>query len=201
MKTLLSFCISLLLLGANSTPSFSEELKKDDDITQKVSLPVQYNGLGVSAGFISGLGFSYRAYLTEKIGYKVSSAVYIDNNTSYNFMNAGLQGIYVLSDNDWMRFYAIAGVADFNYKRKNYIYDPVPAPTTDTTKGEVISKPKEVIESNNYLNLGAGIGVEIGRTNKNLSLAIELPLVMGIKDFKSIDYTYPIPQISLLYNF
>lgn len=201
MKTILSLFASVLLLTSNCFPVLAEDSKVDSNSTVKIEHPVKYSALGASAGFISGVGFSYREYLTEKIGYKVSTVVYIDNYL--NFMNGGLQGIYVLSDNDWMRFYAIAGVADFNYRRKNTIYDPVPAPTGDVTKDALIkdSKPKEVLEVYNYFNFGGGIGMEIGRSKRNLSLSIELPLAVGIKDFKTVEYTLPIPQISLLYNF
>lgn len=206
MKTLLGFCISLLLLASGSIPAFSEEVKKQDDSTSKVALPVQYVGLGVSAGAISGLGFSYREYLSEKIGYKIATVLYNDKDNS--FFDAGLQGIYVLSDSDngWLRFYAIAGVSDFYYKRTNHVYDPVPAPTpTEQNKADLVPTkeivPRDVIETNNYVNFGAGLGLEIGRNKKNLSLSLELPLVIGVKNFSKIDYTYPIPQISLIYNF
>lgn len=205
MKTILSLFASFLLLASSCLPVLAEDLKVDADLSvKKTEHPVQYSGLGASAGFISGVGFSYREYLTEKIGYKISTVVYIDNYL--NFMNGGLQGIYVLSDNDWMRFYAIVGVADFNYRRKNTIFEPIPAPTGDATKptkDEMIkdSKQKEVLEVYNYFNFGGGIGMEIGRSKRNLSLSIELPLAVGIKDFKTIEYTLPIPQISLLYNF
>lgn len=202
MKTILSLFASVLILASSCLPVLAEDLKVDADLgVKKTEHPVQYSALGASAGFISGVGFSYREYLTERIGYKVSAVVYIDNYL--NFMNGGLQGIYVLSDNDWMRFYAIGGVADFNYRRKNTIYDPMPAPTGDATKDALIkeSKPREVLEVYNYFNFGGGIGMEIGRSKRNLSLSIELPLAVGIKDFKTIEYTLPIPQISLLYNF
>ncbi len=202
-----------MILSTIAIPSFSEEtaikLKDESKIDKTIKkIESDYKGLGISAGAISGVGFSYRQYFYETYGFKASTAGYIDDNQS--FFNFGIQGLKELSSNDWLRFYVLAGISNFSFNNTNYIYpeqtkpsQPTPNTTTSTepTKLVVVQDPIKTKVFSNYMNFGAGIGLEIGRKEQGLSLALELPLVVSIKDFNKLNFIYPIPQISLVYNF
>jgi hypothetical protein len=209
---------SLLAFASISLPAYAaDEVLKQPEQTNVNSeakkIATDYKGLGISAGAISGVGFSYRQFFYENYGFKTSAVIYMDDNQ--NFFNVGLQGIKVLSGNDWLRFYAIGGLSDFSFKYYSYIYDqvpPVPEPKTTTNNGTTTAPataekpiepkpPEKKVVFDTYVNLGAGIGIEIGRKEQGLSLAIELPLVLSIKNYNKINFIYPIPQISLIYNF
>ncbi len=215
---------SLFAFAVISLPAYAaDEIQKQPEQlnvnTEVKKIATDYKGLGISAGAISGVGFSYRQFFYENYGFKTSAVIYMDDNQ--NFFNAGLQGIKVLSGNDWLRFYAIGGLSDFSFKYYTYIYDPVPPepePKTTANNGTVTATPaptepvktekpinpkppEKKVVFDTYVNLGAGIGIEIGRKEQGLSLAIELPLVLSIKNYNKINFIYPIPQISLIYNF
>jgi hypothetical protein len=218
--------ISGVLLTVIAIPAFAaDETANPTKVSniEEIKQPItDYKGLGISGGAISGAGFSYRQFFSGTYGFKTSAVVYLDENQS--FFNVGLQGMKELSSNDWLRFYLIGGISNFSFKNTNYIYPDVPVPdgikqpvqvtatqdtgnTTPTTQPSAapqpvkIPDPKKETVFSTYMNFGAGIGIEIGRKEQGLSLALELPLVISIKDFNKLNFIYPIPQISLIYNF
>lgn len=202
-------------------------------LDDKKSLPVEetsskdkktvddnYMGLGFSGGAISGVGFSYRQFFADNYGIKISSVFYHEERRT--FFNLGTQGLWVLSDNDWLRFYVIAGLADFSFRETRTVFKPVevPEPTNASTNEqtptpsptatpvpqkptpeELESNAEKVTEIDHYVNVGAGIGMEIGRREHGLTLALELPLVVSVKNFNELNFVMPIPQLSLIYNF
>lgn len=202
MRKIMLLCVGLLCLGL---PLQAAEIDAQNTETEQEPSR-NYSGLGVSAGAISGVGFSYRQFFGDHYGVKTSAVIYVDDQRS--FFDLGLQGLWVLSENDWLRFYVMGGLADFAVGSTNF--RPVAEPVLTDSENAVpaVEKPlpedleyEEFRENNNYVNLGAGIGLEIGRKEHGLSLALELPLVFSFKNFSKLEYIYPIPQISLIYNF
>lgn len=237
-KVILSLCfmsLTLPLWAAETEPVLEQpestprvdlpappnpEKQSNPETPDKESYSSNYMGLGFSGGAISGVGFSYRQFFADHYGFKTSTVVYHNEYTS--FFNLGMQGMWVLSENDWLRFYVLAGLADFYMGSQSYRELPSTSTPSETssanadaastdagTSDTVVAKPtapedvqfESYYEAHNFVNLGAGIGLEIGRKEHGLTLALELPLVFSIKDFSSLDNIYPIPQISLIYNF
>ena len=219
MKKTNKLIVLITMLSAITLPSFAlEETANQPEIknsNKPIKIETDYKGLGISGGAISGVGFSYRQFFSEKYGFKTSAVIYFDDNQT--IFDIGIQGMREFSSNDWLRFYAIGGLSDFSFKRTSIIYPAIPAPVetkapvTNTTSPDTQASPTPVTKtlgetvretvSDTYLNFGAGIGIEIGRKEQGLSLALELPLVVSIKNFNKLNFIYPIPQISLIYNF
>ncbi|RZK01668.1 MAG: hypothetical protein EOO43_24110 [Flavobacterium sp.] len=153
-----------------------------------------YKGLGITAGFLSGLGFSYRQYFADRLGFKATGIAFFDQNQTFG--NIGLQGMYVLSENDWLRFYGLVGVSNFTTRRANYSYNN--PSSTDSDYVYIPSKGSSNFEA--YNSVGAGIGIELGRLSQGLSFAIELPVVATFRG-TSFSSLYPIPSLSVIYNF
>lgn len=177
-----------------SSNAFAEE--QQDFSINKEEINNNYSGIGVTAGFASSLGFTYRKYFSDRWAYKVSGVAFLDTNQVFG--TAGLQGMYVFSETDWGKFYGLVGISNFTAGRKNYNYTPYSDPSNPDYV-YVPARGNSVIESFN--NIGAGIGLEIGKISEGVSLALELPLTFSFKGFNSLNSIYPIPQISFIYNF
>lgn len=190
LKYLIISSIMLLSLPFNSFA--------DDEIREEKEIVQNYRGIGISGGFLSGLGFSYRQYFADKFGIKATGMGFFDQ--SQTFGNIGLQGMYVFSENDWLKFYGLIGASNFTTKRNNIYYsEPSPVPPTKDSD-YVYIPPRGVSNIEMYNSFGAGIGIELGRLEQGLSFAIELPLVATFRGGK-LNSFYPIPSLSIIYNF
>lgn len=193
-KILKSVVLSSIILLSSQTQAFSaSEIVEDNDS----ELVQNYKGMGLTLGFLSGLGFTYRQFFADKIGLKATGMGFFDQNQTFG--NIGVQGMYVFSENDWLKFYGLLGVSNFSTKRNTVVYsDPVPA-----YKGEneyVYIPPKGSSNLEMYNSVGAGIGIELGRLEQGITFAIELPLVATFRG-TTLNSFYPIPSLSLIYNF
>jgi len=173
---------------------FTLRKKKSNKITD---FETNYKGVGFTAGLLSGAGFTYREFTGDKFGYKATGIYFFDSYSSY--WDIGLQGMWVVHEIDWLRLYLLGGISNFGTKRYNDYSYPVPA---SSSNDEYVYVPSKNTYSNwdMYNNIGVGLGIEFWRQNNGVSLALELPLVLSFKNLK-LNSLYPIPQISLIYNF
>lgn len=181
--------------NTDNNEGIQDEIKEvKENISEK-----NYKGLGVTAGLLSGLGFSYRQYFMDKIGYKISGIAFFDQ--SQMFSDIGLQGMVVISENSWLRFYALAGISNFTTRRtSNSNYNDNPQPMNNYDYNNVFIPPRYSSNTETYNSIGAGIGIELGRQEQGISVALELPLTFSFRNLSLYSF-YPIPQLSLLYNF
>jgi hypothetical protein len=192
-KILKSFVLSSIILFTTSQNVFANE---NSEIQEEKESIKNYKGMGISAGFLSGLGFSYRQYFADNYGIKATGMGFFDQYQTFG--NIGLQGMYVFSENDWLKFYGLLGVSNFSTRRNNPTYYPA-----EPTKGDneyVYIPPKGTSSIDMYNSVGAGIGIELGRLEQGLSFAIELPLVATFRG-TTLNSFYPIPSVSVIYNF
>jgi hypothetical protein len=191
IKILLS---SLLIITSLSYKVSANESENDENSYKSERLQ-SYKGLGVTLGLLSSMGISYRAFLTEKIGVKGTGIGFYDQNQG--FWSVGIQGMYVLAENRDTKFYLLGGISNFSSRRTTYY----PVQDRSSVYDENIFIPrKEDNQAENYLSVGGGIGAEIGTFSPGFTLAVEVPVVFTFRNM-SLFSLYPIPQISLIYNF
>jgi len=98
------------------------------------------NELGMHAGFTTGLGLSFRHW-SDKFGVQIT-AIPIKAN-DFQFISAGLTGMYSLSNQKYYRFYLYLG---------NHV---LLVKNTSTWDGSNVNE--------NIYNIGFGPGFEVGR--------------------------------------
>lgn len=117
--------------------------------------------IGMSAGFISGTGISYRV-MEGKTGYQFAGGHYAtyDNGLKNSGSNISASVYHNLVNTGRSRFYLLAGATFYDvYRRtKHYYYSDV---TIENWR-------------RNYLNVGAGIGWEFPLT-EYFHMSIEWP--------------------------
>jgi hypothetical protein len=181
--------LALLLVSSICTSALAEEnayaVRDTNDFSieeKKEEISKNYQGLGFHASLASGTGFSYRTFFADKWGAKVSGLGFFTETNG--FASLGTQAMYVVQENDWFRFYGLGGGAIFFNRGSSYDYD---------TK-------KSSIKDDLTQNVGAGVGIELGRREQYMSFVIELPMVLGFKQGK-VSYLLPVPQVSWIINF
>ncbi len=132
--------------------------------------------LGISAGFLSAGGFSYRQF-NDQIGYQIN---FIAVGTEETFpIILGGKFLYQLHQTEKSRLYFLAGGA--------YIHD--------------IGSEKNV---SNLINMGGGIGFEF-TIHSNLRFSFDMPVIfsdlLGEMDNDISDVINFIPDIGLHYYF
>jgi hypothetical protein len=178
--------------------AYAENTEGDFSINKEEEVK-NYSGIGVTAGYASSLGFTYRRFFADRWAYKVTGVAFLDTNQAFG--TAGLQGMYVFSETDWGKFYGLVGVSNFTMGRKSYNYTPSYSYSDPSNPDYVYIPPRGNSSIESFNNIGAGIGLEVGKIAEGVSLAIELPLTFSFKGFTSLNSIYPIPQISFIYNF
>ena len=104
MKKNKNLLVSLLTLTLTfSSPVFASDGEIEE--VKPTEILKNYSGVGISAGYLSSLGFSYRNYFADKFGYKISGIAFFDQYQAFG--TVGLQGMCVFSENDWLRFYGL----------------------------------------------------------------------------------------------
>ncbi|MBC7474314.1 MAG: hypothetical protein H7263_08485 [Candidatus Sericytochromatia bacterium] len=197
-KAIIISSLLLLILPINLQVR-AENVENPKDNAEEQTEPNQeqlknFKGLGITFGYLSSIGLSYRQYFADKFGVKLTGIGYFDQNQTFGTL--GLQGMYVLGENDWMRFYSLAGVSTFATKSSYNSY-----PTSRPNGSDYVNIPAK--NSSNvqlYNSIGAGVGIEFGRQSQNLSFALELPFIVSFKG-TTLSSFYPIPSVSLIYNF
>jgi hypothetical protein len=159
-----------------------------------LSADVLSKSIGMSAGYISGSGFSYRV-MDGKIGYQIAGGLlyskheeelyYSDEKYDeiYNGSNISATFYYNLINKETSRFYLLAGTTFFRVYEKYEDYD--------------YYYNAEIVEStNSYFNIGVGIGLEFPLT-KHLHTSIDWPWYYDNK----ANFLKFIPQAGLHYYF
>lgn len=147
------------------------------------------HSIGMSAGYISGSGISYRQ-MNEKFGYQIAGGAYYHyepedeeeerDSEKYLGWNISGTGYYILKNWQTSRFYLLAGTTIFD------VYD--------ITQNEFGDDEKD--EDETYINVGIGIGLEFPLT-KYLHLSVEWPWYYDGK----LEFLKFIPQAGVHYYF
>jgi hypothetical protein len=127
---ILALFIAFLLSGTNLS---AQEAENNEVINRS-------NELGMHAGFTTGLGLSFRHW-SDKFGVQIT-AIPIKAN-DFQFISAGLTGMYSLSNQKYYRFYLYLG---------NHI---LLVNNSTTWDGRNVNE--------NIYNIGFGPGFEVGR--------------------------------------
>jgi hypothetical protein len=190
MRQILTACVLLiglvphLALAQAGPPPVADAAQKTGDGTRQ--------GVGFTAGLVSGVGFAYRRHFANKFGLQIGGSGWAGRDES--FLNLGGEVIRTLSRSDRSRLYLVAGTSIWRYRQPDYgdtrcvpVAQGTPAcpPTQQRTTGSA--------------NLGAGIGLEFAGSHVGLSLEVPISLMLDLEDAHlSI---YPIPGVSLVYYF
>lgn len=159
-----------------------------------LSADILSKSIGMSAGYISGSGFSYRV-MDGKIGYQIAGGILYSKheeelndsdekyNKIYNGSNISASFYYNLINKETSRFYLLAGTTFFRVYEKYEDYD--------------YNDNYEITEStNSYFNIGVGIGLEFPLT-KHFHASVDWPWYYDNK----ANFLKFIPQAGLHYYF
>lgn len=146
------------------------------------------HSIGMSAGYISGSGISYRQ-MNEKFGYQIAGGAYYyyepedeeEESELEEYLGWNISGTfyYILTNWQTSRFYLLAGTTIFD------IYNNIENEYDD-----------DEYEDDTFVNIGIGIGLEFPLT-KYLHLSVEWPWYY---DGKS-EFLKFIPQAGVHYYF
>lgn len=159
-----------------------------------LSADVLGRSIGMSAGYISGSGFSYRV-MNGKTGYQIAGGLLYSKqkeelhnsdgtyNRISNGSNISVTFYYNLINKETSRFYLLAGSTFFRVYEKYEDYD--------------YNNNYEIVEStNSYFNIGVGIGLEFPLT-KHFHASVDWPWYYDNK----ANFLKFIPQAGLHYYF
>ncbi len=142
--------------------------------------------VGVTLGLASGSGISYTEILPSAFGYRGALALW--KHGDYSFLDVGLSGLRVLSDDGWRRVYLVGSVS---YWRRA---DRVERDVFDD-EGNVI-QTRVVDDVDDSAGLGLGVGIELPY-GERAAVALE-----GVFTYwANSGDLLPLPQVSLHYHF
>lgn len=146
-------------------------------------------GVGFVAGAIGGIGFGYRWFREDGVGWQVGGLAYADRD-DYTVL-LGVQRMHTLRLHARSRLYALAGAM---HTRDSENYEELVGPR-DTS-------PVYVTRSHDRSStrFGAGLGMSFGG-REGLCAVIELPVVVHFDEDFSFDGIGPIPQVGIIYNY
>ena len=161
------------------------------------------HSLGMSAGYISGSGISYRQ-MNEKTGFQIAGGAYYhyeedDEESIYDseYLGTNISGTvyYILNNKQTSRFYLLSGITIFSVYEKG---------ADDADDCEWWVNPEtglwEIYECPStdeiYINIGIGIGLEFPLT-RHLHMSVEWPCYYDDK----IEFVKFIPQAGVHYYF
>ena len=155
---------------------------------------------GVGAGATSGCGLSWRETWDNGYGYSIGGGAWVPTfDPPRGIWSLGLQGHRIIAESGGVRFYGLAGLQTYGYPVTSWSQ-----PTVDpqTTSPENYPAPVPSTSYDSVLNVGAGIGFEMG-FQPGLSLVLELPLVLGFRTGQNagLSHLIPIPNALIVYNF
>ena len=138
-----------------------------------LSADVLGRSIGMSAGYISGSGFSYRV-MNGKTGYQIAGGLLYNkrekelhnSDDSYDRISSGSNisatFYYNLINKKTSRFYLLTGSTFFRVYEKHEIHD-------------YLDNTYEIVETtHSYLNIGIGIGLEFPLT-KHFHASVDWP--------------------------
>lgn len=201
VKTLILIILTLFVFSLNAT---------DDLDTKETKTAVFQNGLGFTAGKISGVGFNYRQYF-DKNGIQFTFGLLTNADKVPTFPADGVSGSVTKTGWDvdgWVSlmylrtlretprskfYYFIGGSMNIDYSKKyTQKYEWSPSEYVWTKLGSPVKDGR----NNNEYYFGPGIGIDIS-LGKYVSLIVELPI--SISSNKEI-VSY-VPQGSILIKF
>lgn len=188
MKKIKILALSLLLVTSFTSFCYADIIENNE---KEETLESNYAGLGLTAGFLSSIGISYRQFFADKWGYKLTGVGYFINKNL--LATGGVQAMYVFNENREVRFYGFLGASNFtsrNYGQTYYNVDSDPN----------YIPPKSTSDYDITNNLGGGIGIEIGRKESGIMVFIEMPILFSFKRL-TLDSFYPTGQAGIMYNF
>ena len=188
------------------------------------------NGLGFSAGMVSGSGFSYQHKFTNS-SYKITFGIlsrgseydcFTETNYLYNYNtenpvdttkvwveecsgpvfsgNIGFQYNKYLHQTKKTSFYILGGIAGYYFFQK-YQKQKYHNKIVDNEHYKIETIGDKYYTTEKSLTINSGIGIGMEyKITQNLTFSLELPLTISYKDNDSKIYMY-IPQASLIYFF
>ena len=163
------------------------------------------SALGFSAGFMSGVGFAFRKFYGNGMGFNIAAGA-IATQTSSD-ISTGLELMKTIDETDYFRFFAVAG-AGFHKSMNKYT---VAEMSTDPTKPDPVMV--ETTDKSSVINTGVGLGVEYapaGMKKKGIALSLDCAYAVrfekkdnyyeGSKPMKYVGLA-PLPNFSIIYYF
>lgn len=138
MKTFTILALLLALLAAPAAAQVPLDPERDQ-------------GVGVMVGLASGAGVSYREILPNAWGYRATLALW--KLSDFSFIDAGVSGLRVLSDDGWRRVYLVGGASYWRRGDEDTeeIFD---------AEGNLVDRRK-VHDVDDSIGIGIGAGVEL----------------------------------------
>lgn len=143
-------------------------------------------GVGVMAGLASGAGVSYREILPSAWGYRATLALW--KLSDFSFIDAGVSGMRVLSDDGRSRVYLVGSAA---YWRRG---DEETEEIFDDDENLVATREVDDVDDSVGIGVGAGVELPLGRRG-----AITLEGVFTY--WADSGALVPLPQIGIHYLF
>ena len=154
-------------------------------------------GVGFTAGLISGLGFAYRRNFANNFGMQIGGSGWASRDES--FLSLGGEALRTISRSDRTTLYWVAGASLFRSTSPYYDYNDC----YPVTQASPVCAPSGTDRTTGSLNLGVGIGLEFRGTRIGVSLEVPVSLMLDIEKGHRFDRkgVYPIPGVSLIYYF
>lgn len=154
-------------------------------------------GVGFTAGLVSGMGFAYRRHFANGFGMQVGGSGWASRDES--FVSLGAEAIRTISRSERTRLYWVAGTSMFRNTNPYYDYDSC----YPVMRSAPICVPPETRRTTGSVNIGAGIGLEFTGTRIGVSFEVPVSLMLDIEQGHRFERkgVYPIPGVSLIYYF
>ena len=170
--------IIVLSIALFSTISYSQNEAKQDKPTPSTTK----HYIGLNAGGVTGLGFSYR-YWPSKLGIQVTGIPIFFANKGGHFTSIGVSALYTLKDNRIVDLYGYLGNHFVSVKQNFTFTDNNGNIVTNTNKSNLFNVGAgfgfkfDFLESLDF-NIQGGYGV-YGIGNKDVSLISTLTTEIG----------------------
>jgi hypothetical protein len=154
-------------------------------------------GVGFTAGLVSGLGFAYRRHFANTLGLQIGGSGWAGRDES--FLSLGGEVMRTLSRSDRSRLYLVAGTSIWRNRGPDYDYSGC----IPVVQGPSACVPVETQHTTGSLNVGAGIGLEFAGSHVGLSLEVPISVMLDLDESHRFERKgiYPIPGVSLIYYF
>lgn len=142
--------------------------------------------IGATAGLASGMGISYQEVLPSALGYRAALALW--NVGDFSFVDVGLSGLRVLSDDGRRRFYLVGGAS--YWRRSDQETDEI----FDDSGNLVETREVDDVDDSWSIGFGAGLELPLG---ERAAFVLE-----GLFTYwNDTGDLLPLPQIGLHYMF
>jgi hypothetical protein len=180
-------------LDAPKSPQENIDLDRAADENQS---PATGPAIGITAGLLTGIGFSYRDYSDLNQVKHFGGIFYGDDETF--FVNFAHERLYPLARHGSSSFSWFLGSSVYYTFSKNSVCE-----SKNKETGELEFNSCEVNSSDYRISVGPGLSFELG-IRKGMSLVLELPLSLSYsfssQSKESGISVYPIPAIVWQYH-